>query len=396
MKILHLTNTYAPIGGIERYLIALLPLLARRGHENALIYRQRHERTPDTAADEPIFHIPETDQPERDRSRITSLINEIQPDVIYLHDVYDPALIARVAALAPTVGYVHIFYPVCPGLGKLFHMGDEVCTRPYGLGCIPNIYLRRCATARHPRSVLRIMRQTGDYLAAYRQLSRIAVGSRYMRDLMIQNGIPAARVDILPPHFIPPGEENGRAPDMSPPDGEGIIFAGRLEYEKGLPYLLRALPYIQRPHYLIVAGDGTRQEAYRQLAAELGVAERVQFAGWLGADELEAAYQQCAVTVMPTIMPEPFGKVGVEALNRGRPVVAFDVGGIADWLVDGRHGYLIPPRDSRQLAARIEILLADLPLAQQMGRQGQQFVRETYSQETHLTDLLQILSRAAG
>lgn len=391
MKILHVVNTYAPVGGIETYILELLPLLNERGHENALIYRQSHPRTPDTTG-QPIYHVPETLDPVRDRQKFTGIIEKERPSLIYLHDVYDPELLLLASQMAPSVGYVHIFYPVCPGLAKLYRRGDEICTRPYGLGCVPMIYLRRCASARHPRSVARIMGQTKQYLHAYKRLSRVMVASRYMRDLMVQNGIPAERVDVLP-YFIPTPDKAELA--QRPANGAvpRIMFAGRLEYEKGIPYLLQAIRKIKTPHRLLIAGDGSLRPRYIQMATDLGVADRVEFAQWLAPDELQAAYRYSAVTVMPTIMAEPFGKVGVEAMANGRPVVAFNVGGIPDWLIDGHNGFLVPPCDVDQLAARLEQLLVDRALADELGCNGRAYVEEHYSYDKHLDDLMAILQR---
>lgn len=382
MKILHLVNTYAPAGGVETYVLKLLPLLRAAGHENALIYRETHPRTPDHEG-QPIYHVPQTDDAAADRRRVSQIVARERPSALYLHDVYDPHLIQDVATLAPAVGYVHIFYPVCPGLGKLFHRGDRVCERPYGPGCIPMIYLRRCASARHPASVLRIMQNTGRYLAAYRTLPQILVGSRYMKGLMAQNGIDDERVNILPPHFI------DDLPDTSAGPHRHLFFAGRLEYEKGLPYLLRAMQFVSPPHQLLVAGDGSRKAEYEEMAQELGVADRVRFLGWLSAEELARHYRQCLVFIMPTLMPEPFGKSGVEALAHGRPVVAFNVGGIPDWLRDGEHGYLAPPRSVEVLAMRINKLLSDPELATQLGENGRCFVADTYAAEKHVAQLVE-------
>lgn len=391
MKILHIVNTYAPVGGIETYILELLPLLQGRGHENALIYRQSHPRTPDTAG-QPIYHVPETLHPERDRQQVRKIIETERPSLIYLHDVYDPELMLLASRMAPSVGYVHIFYPVCPGLAKLYRRGDEICTRPYGMGCVPMIYLRRCASARHPRSVARIMGQTRQHLHAYKQLSRVIVASRYMRDLMIQNGIPADRVDVLP-YFIPTPDRAKLAERLVNGQRPRIMFAGRLEYEKGIPYLLQAIKKIKTPHCLQIAGDGSLRPQYMQLAEDLGVADRVEFTQWLAPEELQAAYRDSAVTVMPTIMAEPFGKVGVEAMANGRPVVAFNVGGIPDWLIDGHNGFLVPPRDVDQLAARLEQLLTDTVLADEMGRNGRVYVEENYAYDKHLDGLITILQR---
>ena len=233
MKILHIVNTYAPAGGIETYVLDLLPLLAARGHENVVIYRKRHPRTPDTSG-RPIFHVPVTKAPHRDRAHALDIIHRERPDVLYLHDVYDPELMKTAAKIAPAVCFVHIFYPVCPGLGKLYRRTDQVCQRPFGLGCIPHIYLHDCASARHPRSVYRIMKRTAGFLEAFKQLPRVIVASQYMKELMIQNGIAPEHIEVLP-LFIPipkTGQLVGPQPD---PHCPGILFAGRLEYEKGLP-----------------------------------------------------------------------------------------------------------------------------------------------------------------
>jgi len=390
MKILHIVNVYAPAGGIETYVLDLLPLLEELGYENVLIYRQQHPRMP-AINGKPIYHVPVSAGQEDNLRRIVNIIEDEEPAVVYLHDVYDPVLVRRVAQLVPAIGYIHIFYPVCPGLGKLYRRGDKICTRSYGLGCAFMIYGRRCASARHPRNVYHIMRDTKRYLEAYRSLPHIIVASNYMKELMIQNGIEAKRVEILP-YFIPmpPGSEL----KALEPNARDIMFAGRLDYEKGVPYLLEAMKDIPGPHKLIVAGDGSLKDEYVQLAKEFGVADRVQFSGWLSASELKAAYQRCAVTVMPTIMPEPFGKVGVEAMANGRPVVAFDVGGIRDWLKDGYNGFLVPPRDIKQLAARLNQLLIDAELAVELGANGRKYVEQNYSTTQHLEELLRIFHGA--
>jgi len=392
MRILHITDVFAPAGGIETYVLALLSLLEARGHENAVVYRREHPRTP-SADGKPYYHVPVTDNPEHDRALIVGIIRREKPSVIYLHAVYDPAVVREAARLAPTVAYVHGFYPVCPGLAKYYRRGDQVCNRPFGSGCVPMIYLRRCASARHPRSVYRIMQTTRQHLAVYRSLPQIIVASAYMKDLLVQNGFEERRIAVLP-YFIPLSDKS----EITDPDtgSPRILFAGRLEIEKGLPYLLRALRLIRMPHQLIVAGDGSLKQRYIALAEQLNVTDRVRFVGWRSGNELQTCYRRCSVTVMPTIMPEPFGKVGIEAMANGRPVVAFNVGGIPDWLKDGYNGFLVPPRDVKRLAARINQLLADPALAAQLGSNGRQYVEQNYSPEQHLDRLLNIFKTVAN
>lgn len=387
MKILHLTSKYAPAGGIETYVLETVPLLERFGHKNAVIFREDHPGTPSVNGDT-LLRIPYSENPAGDRATLIREVTRLEPDIIYLHDYLDARAILQVTELAPVVGYVHIFYPVCPGLGKLYRRSDRVCPRAFGLGCIPKIYTERCASARNPRSVYWLMRNTQRYLHAYRSLPRVVVGSQYMYDLMLQNGIAADRVDILPLFVpVPSPDDLAEIPQDATPT---ILFAGRLEYEKGLPYLLEASSRIQTPHRLLIAGNGSRAAEYRELAHTLKVAHRCQFTDWLSTEGLYEAYRQAHVTVMPTLMPEPFGKVGVEAMANGRPVVAFDVGGIPDWLVDGETGYLVPSGNVEMLAQRIETILRDRALATRLGAQARRRVAELYNEERHVTDLVKI------
>ncbi|MGB8647040.1 MAG: glycosyltransferase family 4 protein, partial [Anaerolineae bacterium] len=324
------------------------------------------------------------------------LIREIAPDVIMLHAVYEPEVIRDAGALAPTVAYIHTFYAACPGLVKLFKRGEEICRQPFGLGCVPMIYLRRCASARHPRSVARILSRTAAIRAAYVALPRLIVGSPYMRDLLVQNRYPAGRISLLPPHFVEVGHAPTDVPNAPTPAGPArtILFVGRLEIEKGLPYLLQALKLIKIPVRLQVVGEGTRGAAYRQLAQDMDLAEQVEFVGWRMGDELDACYQGSTVLAMPFIAPETFGKVGIEALTHGRPVVAFNAGGIPSWLRDGEYGYLIPVKDVSALADRLERILSDEDLAQRMGMRGWEYVRREFAPETHAERLNEIFSRA--
>ena len=364
MKILHVLERFAPLGGIETYVLDLLPLLEERGFINSVIYRQEHKSTP-SGYGKPYYYVPVTNDPDSDLAKIIDITRQEQPSTIYLHDIYAPQLIKELGKIAPTIGYVHIFYPVCPGLGKLFRRGDKICERPYGLGCIPNIYLRRCATARDPRNVLKIMRTTEQYLSGYKTLPVVLVASNYMKELMVQNGIDKKRVKVLP-YFIPIPKDSMQSTSVDQ-TRKDIMFAGRLEYEKGLPYLFEALRLIPSSHNLLIAGDGSLKNQYVDLVRAMGLEGRVKFLGWLSSDELSNYYARSAVAVMPTIMAEPFGKVGVEAMAFGRPVVAFDVGGIPDWLVNNHNGFLVPSRDINQLAGKLNILLSDPKLATNMG-----------------------------
>lgn len=390
MKILHIVETFAPLGGAELYMFNQISLLAEAGVENTVIYWNEHPET--FAADKyPVYHITESN-PAR-LPRIQTIIEAVRPTIVYLHTVYDPAVIAAVSQLRPTIVYMHDFHPVCPGLAKFFRRGQAVCTRPYGLGCVAMIYLRRCASARHPLSVYRIMQAPPRYLAAYEQVKKVMVGSNYMKNLLVQNGLGANQITILPYFLHLPGETK---PIPEGTEHPRLLFVGRLEDEKGLPFLMEALAGISRPYRLLVAGKGSRCEAYKVLAQRLGIAEQVDFLGWVSPEQMKQIYRETTCLVFPSIWPEPFGMVGLEAFYNSRPVIAFDVGGVSDWLQNGRNGYLVPPQDTVRLAECIGSLLANPDLATQMGINGYHYVNENYGARNHLEQLLALFEAVQG
>jgi glycosyltransferase involved in cell wall biosynthesis len=394
MKILQVTEFYAQAGGAELYMIDQMELLRNAGHTSTVIYFQEHPRTL-PSANGPVYFVSETGQNRYERIR--AIIREERPDIIYIHSVRDPDIVNVASQLGPTAAYVHEFRIVCPGLAKFYRLGQTICSRPYGMGCVPMIYLRRCATAKDPRSVYEIMQKTRRYLDAYQKVSLLLVASTYMKNLLVQNGLDAARIKVLP-YFAHLSEKI--EPVSLTQDTPSLLFAGRLEDEKGLPHLLRALAGISRQDFrLLVAGEGSRRAACEALAQELGIADRVAFLGWLSHAQLKEVYQQAACLIFPSIWPEPFGMVGIDAFGYGRPVIAFDVGGVSDWLQDGWNGYLVPSQDTARLAERIETLLAQPALARQLGVNGRETVEKQFRPKRHLKNLLEIfdevLERAA-
>lgn len=380
MKILHVTDNYTPQGGVEQYILSVCRLLKKHGHENVVFFT---ELSPLTIQDDnwPAYHIKlDLDV----AAQLESALNIEQPDVAYIHHVSSPDIITSLTAQLPTIAYVHGFSAVCPGLAKFYRRGDVVCERASGLVCMPMHYLRRCSSARNPQTIARLIRAADAFKKALLEASTFFVGSDYMAELLVQNGFPSSKIAILPPHFLP---DDINLTYTAPAEPQSILFLGRLEIEKGFPYLLQALRQLPDTVQLLVAGEGTQRKSYEKLLEKFGLEERIKFLGWLDQVNLSQLLNRCALVVMPSIFPEPFGKSGIDALTHGRPVVAFDVGGISDWLWDDVTGLLARPSDSSDLASKIQTLLSDGQRREVMGRSGQNLVVKQYSADHHLAVL---------
>ncbi len=164
---------------------------------------------------------------------------------------------------------------------------------------------------------------------------------------------------------------------------QNILFVGRLEYRKGLNYLLRAYQQVKREmpdSRLIAVGPGTRlRKKYEKWVKKNGLKD-VVFVGYATYDELPRYYKTADVFCAPATSRESFGIVLLEAMAVGKPVVATRIDGYASVLTDGKEGLLVPPKDSSGLALALKSVMTDGALRQQMGDRGR-LTAEMYSWE---------------
>lgn len=305
---------------------------------------------------------------EETRDAVLKAVRSFRPDTVHLHGLHDSPLVRRLRREAPVIWSVHNYVGCMSGL-KYFGSGQE-CTRKHGLGCLPNIALRGCDHRRVPRPSATKYREVGRRLTALREADAAVVYSDVMRRHLSENGVN--RVHVIP-LFVE------TQADLVPlPTGKRILFSGRLVPYKGVDVLIQALNRVQDAT-LEICGDGWSNASVRRRVARLGVQERVSFLGWQDASHMREIYDRSRCLVVPSLWPEPFGLVGIEAMARARPVIASDTGGIRQWLRDGETGYLVRPGDEVGLASAINRMLANHTEASVMGRRGAEVVGELFS-----------------
>lgn len=232
---------------------------------------------------------------------------------------------------------------------------------------------RLCAAVTRPKWVLRALtRPIRAFVDEMAEVNAIAP-SAYMKANLVKNGFRADRVAVLPPYFVDtdaPGFGRGHGTWM--PDGRlRILFMGQLVAGKGCGLLVDAVRRLSVPHTLTIAGVG-RDEARLRAMAD---ADTV-FLGWR--DDAERLFDDADVCVFPSRWNEPFGLVGVEAFTHGVPVVAFDVGGVREWLDPGETGFLVAEQTPDALSAALA-RFADPALLARMGVAGVARIRERYA-----------------
>lgn len=300
----------------------------------------------------------------------------LRPSAIHLHQFDDPDVLAVMQQLAPVLASVH-GYSACTSGVHYFRPGQE-CTRAHGPGCVPNLALRGCAHTRDPRRLPGGYRRASLSVQALRRADLAISYSSTIDRHLAANGVE--RRAIVP--LFATMEPARLAVPASP---SRVVFAGRVITAKGIAVLIRAMQGVQGE--LVVCGDGWQLEAMRRLARRLGVAERVRFTGWLAAQDLARELAAASVVAMPSLWPEPFGLVGIEAGASGRPVVASATGGVGDWLKDGVNGLLVQPGDVAGLAAALNELLTDPARRRELGAAARETVAARFTPERHVAAL---------
>ncbi|HZQ07235.1 MAG TPA: glycosyltransferase [Anaerolineae bacterium] len=174
-----------------------------------------------------------------------------------------------------------------------------------------------------------------------------------------------------------------------------LLFVGKLRYYKGLNYLIDAMRLLPNAH-LTVVGSGPMEREWRTLAEQLGVNERITWAGEVADESLGAYFAACDVFVLPcSERSEAFGTVQLEAMAAGKPMVSCDVKTGVAWVNQNEvTGLVVPPKDSRALAEAIARLINDDSLRARMGAAGVARVQAEFTLEKMVERVMKVYENA--
>lgn len=396
MRIAVVTESAARIGGVEAYLERIVPQLTRQADVAFFA------RSAETASERGSIRLPVgIHQVERGGAGLLAALHEWRPDVVFAHGINDADVELRLTDLAPVVFAEHNYHGVCISGSRTFRRPSvQACHRRFGPSCLA-IYLPRRCGGNSPITMLRLY---GTQLKRRRMLARcaaIVTLSHHVKRVLELNGLDGRRIHVIPP-FVPP-EPGDRRIDARPSESIRLLFLGRLEPLKGVDRLLAALPHVARqtgrPVTLVIAGDGAeraRLEAQASTLVRSTPSVAVRFTGWVDDTAKAALLGNTDALVIPSLWPEPFGLVGIEAAAAGVPAVGFATGGIPEWLIDGETGCLAPARHAspEALAAAIVRCVAD-PRERARLAAGARRAAARRTVQVHVNQLAAVLRDAA-
>lgn len=353
-------------GGIASYVRRLGRAQTEAGH--AVLY---------LSADAAAGEAPDRHHRVRDDADLFGQARRYGLDVLHLHKPVRTLPADRV----PTLRTMHGHQGSCPSATRYLARQRRPCDRAYGLvGCALGHLADRCGS-RHPQRMLAALAGVPHERSLAAEIHTVTV-SQFLKDQMVRAGCAEAHLHAL----LSPAPE---APPYRRPPRHGIphvAFLGRLVPQKGIDWLLRALALRGAPAHLDVAGEGPQRAELEALAAELGLADRVTFHGWLGPEDARRLIQASRAVVVPSVWHEPAGLVTLEAGACGRAVVAGRVGGIPEY-VDENAALLVAPHDVADLADALATVIEDPALAERLGRAGRDRVRAQFALGRFVDDL---------
>ena len=306
--------------------------------------------------------------------KLKKILKEFKPDIVHLHNIYyqvSPSVL-KCLKNTPTIMSINSYEMICP-MGVV-PASSVKCNYKFGKQCLKCIgSFKGYYYEKIKQKVYKILLNNIDiFIAPSKNIKKNFKKQDFINSeiITIPNGIVLFKYNEVK-------------------DTKKILYVGRLSKEKGVEYLLKAMPLIIKEIptvHLDIVGDGDEKHRLEILTKELNLEKSVAFIGSISHSEVEKYYKKANIVIVTSIWPEPFGLIGPEAMSVGRPVIGTKVGGIPEWLEDGKTGYLVEPGDPKQISEKVIKLFKNQKLLKMMGERAHIRV-EKFSIEEYVKNL---------
>ncbi|NQV89529.1 MAG: glycosyltransferase family 4 protein [Parcubacteria group bacterium] len=397
MKIIQANKFYFQKGGAEKYMLDLSSWLETQGHE-VIPFAMAHPdsiQTPYKTFFPSFVHTEKTSlgwQGMRTMGRMLysgeakrkmrKLIKATKPDICHVHNIYtqlSPSILSALQARnVPVVMTVHDHHLISPQ----YNIWASGCGEDYR-----NVGFFGAMRSRfHKGSALASLAQTATFkfhkmLGLYRNNVDVFIcPSQYMKRQLVHGGFPQEKLRVVPygieSHHIEPRYDHDWY----------FLYVGRLSEEKGVDTIIRAAKILDDVPLKIV-GTGPQSAWLHKLAHGH---ENIEFLGYRSGKELDDLYRGATALLLPSRVHENAPLVALEAMSHGTPVIASDVGGVSEMVLDRQTGILVDPAD---LDAWTEAMLRtyhDSEFTQQMATGARERVARSFLLERHYQEVINI------
>lgn len=379
MKILVVHNRYLQQGGEDSAVQSDVQLLRERGHEVITYFRDNEDLkslTNLTLAGETIWSA-------RAKADVERLITLENPDIVHAHNtlpLISPSIYyGAKAAGVPVVQTLHNYRLVCPA--ATFVRDGRICEDCLGKSVPWPSVLHSCYRGSRPASaavagMLTFHRAKSTYT---KQVDRFIALTSFAKRKFVEGGLPEAKFSVR-------GNFLAQDPGLGTGSRKYGLYVGRLSEEKGVDVLIdawRELPH----HELKIVGDGPLMPNLRQRASDL---PNVHFLGQLSRIETIEKIKEAAALILPSICYEGFPMTIVEAFAVGTPVVASDLGSMAEIVEDQQSGLLVKPGDPRAWSTDLAAVLSNPQLLGSLRIGARRSYEKTHSADVAYSKLSNI------
>lgn len=398
MRILQVNKFFYRKGGSESYLFSVIDGLKKNGITVAEFAMQDDKNYPSEYEQYFVSNIDyDTDRLSEKisftgkifysfeaREKIRKLIDIFQPDLVHLHifqHQLSPSIIREIKKKnIPIIYTAHDLKSVCPNYKMLTH--GRVCEDCLGHKYY-NCILNQCVKQSYIKSTISCVEMYFHLmLKFYDLIDLIITPSNFYREKLIQFRFPEKKVIHLP-NFI---DETEFKPNYEHDDY--FIYLGRLSEEKGILTLLEAMKQVPDGR-LVIIGTGPLEEILKNKIKEYQL-ENVQLAGFVTGEKLTRLISNSMFSVIPSEWYENGSISLLESLACGKPVIGSDIGGIPEHISHGQDGLIFQPKNSSDLADKINRLLDSPDLLKSMSRQAREKAEKLYSKNLHIEQLIKI------
>lgn len=386
MHILSIHNQYQIRGGEDESSKSEQHLLREMGHE-VDVYEEHNDRVAEIGA---LPMALRTVWSQESYNIVKQKLGSSKYDIIHIQNFFplvSPSVYyAAKSEGVPVVQTLRNYRLLCPN--GLFFRDGQVCEDCMGKKIpFPGV-MHGCYRESRPASgAVATMLTVHRAMGTWKEMVDVYISlTEFARQKFIAGGLPADKI-VVKPNFINP----------DPGAGEGAggyaLFVGRLSVEKGLDTLLAAWEHLDSKIPLKIVGDGP-------LASQVvEAAKRIPEVEWLGRRPMSEVHQlmgEAMFLVFPSKWYETFGRVAAEAFAKGTPVIAANIGAIAELVDSGHTGLHFSPGNSEDLAAKVQWAIENQTKLTQMRREARAEFEAKYTAQQNYRRMMEIYDVVSG
>jgi len=387
LKVCMLTWEFPPrvVGGIARHCEGLAKALVRKDHE---------------------VHVVTLDFPgspsyeEMERVKIYRTATELgHPNFLTWVLLFNHFLEKRMADLAPQVEFdvlhVHDWLTAFAGISFKHYLRKPM---------VLTVHSTEVGRAQGLHGADSFSIDGIEWWTAY-EASRVVVTSHSMkREICDHFHLPWDKVDVIPnaidvTQYNTPVDTGPVRARYGVGWGEKLVLCvGRLVPQKGIEYFIRAIPIIAQRYpeaKFVIVGEGWSRDYLEGVAQSTGHAKRILFTGFISDAEVIALMTSADVLVIPSVY-EPFGIVALEGMATGVPVVASQVGGLAEVIEHDRTGIFVYPRNPSSIAWGVDQILSNPRHSEWLTQNAKERLHKTYSWEAVAMKTVEVYEKAVS